>query len=127
MLAATTAMLDVFGWRWWHVPAPMVADRTRGWRSYQKGAGLPDIIAFHEDPTRMVILELKGDRGRLSEEQQKFLRLAQDLANAIRHDYHDLVCMGADSPRPQDRIGVYVVTPDNLDVLEGMLRTKVLT
>lgn len=109
-------MLDRLGWHWWHVPAPMVAGREGKWRPYKKAAGLPDIFAFHEDPPRMVILELKGDSGRLSAEQREFLRLARDVADET------LEYSGNDRA-----LGVYVVEPVNLDALEQMLRTKVLT
>ena len=61
---AVTDMLDATGWQWWHVPAPMVAGKD-GWRPYRKAAGLPDIFAFYDDPPRMLILELKGDSGKL--------------------------------------------------------------
>ena len=45
-----TDVLDRFGWQWWHVPAPMVAGRDGKWRPYAKAAGLPDIVAMHDDP-----------------------------------------------------------------------------
>jgi hypothetical protein len=118
VLAQTTAMLDAFGWRWWHVPAPMVAGKGE-WRPYKKAAGLPDIFAFHDDPPRMVILELKGSKGKLSDDQREFLRLARGVAETWEQAWPHTA-----ATRP---LGVYVVEPGNIDALETMLRTGVLT
>ena len=109
-------MLDLYGWLWWHVPAPMVAGKD-GWRPYRKAAGLPDVFALHEDPPRFLILEFKGKGGRLSPEQREFLRLARNVAENIYCD--DEMFRGA--------MGVYVVEPGNLDALRAILRSKVLT
>jgi len=110
-------MLDATGWQWWHVPAPMVAGKD-GWRPYRKAAGLPDIFAFYDDPPRMLILELKGKGGKLSDEQRKFLTLAREVG-----EEHSRLCEAVE-PR---RIGVYVVTPDNLNAIEQIIRSRVLT
>lgn len=112
-------MLDLYGWSWWHVPMPVVAERSgRGFRPYRKAAGLPDIFALYDHPPRMLILELKGDRGKLSDEQRKFLTLAR----AISEEHFEL--SKAIEPK---RIGTYVVTPENLKAIEVILRTRVLT
>ena len=118
-----TDMLDVYGWEWWHVPAPMVAGRSE-WRPYRKAAGLPDIFAFHTNPPRMVILELKGVKGRLSPEQRRFLQLARDVAeNAMRFEERNE--HGVSQPRKP--FGVYVIGPGELDALRVILKSKILT
>lgn len=110
-------MLDLYGWRWWHVPMPVVAERSgRGFRPYKKAAGLPDIFALHSDPPRLLILELKGDGGSLSDAQREFLTLARDVAE--HSVYED---SGGPSP-----LGVFVVEPGNLDALKGILQSRVL-
>jgi hypothetical protein len=118
-------MADRFNWLWWHVPAPMVA-AGKDWRPYKKAAGLPDLVLISDDPPRIVFAEIKGDGGKLSEAQVEFLKAARDVADSIRHAYHDLVCAGANAPRPQDPVGVFVWTPDQADLVEQILRTRVL-
>jgi hypothetical protein len=97
---------------------PVVAERSgRGFRPYKKAAGLPDIFAMHADPPRLLILELKGDGGSLSDAQREFLELARDVAEWSRdHTTYD------DLPN----MAVHVVTPGNLDALKGILQSRVL-
>ena len=115
-----TDMATRFGWKWWHVPAPMRAAGDR-FVPAREAAGLPDLILLHDDPPRMVLAEVKGDGGKLSVEQTEFLRLASNVAQDI-HD--DLIHYTAKADARQ--LGVYVFTPDLEDTIEAMLRTKVL-
>ena len=117
MLRQVGDMLDLYGWRWWHVPMPVVAERSgRGFRPYKKAAGLPDIFALHADPPRLLILELKGTGGKLTDDQREFLTLARDVAE---HSIFE------DSGGPHT-VGVFVVGPGNIDALKGILQTRVL-
>lgn len=66
------------GWSWMHMRP---ARTERGWRtpvSGPLGAGFPDLLLVRE---RVVYIELKSDRGRLSEEQLAVLA-ALDRAGA---------------------------------------------
>ena len=102
-------------------------DRERGFRPYKKARGLPDIFAFHRDPARMLILELKGNGGKLSDEQRKFLTLARDVGDSS-YLWTD-TALDTEIPRldGQRMIGVYVVEPGNLDAIERIIRTRVLS
>lgn len=116
-----TAVATRFGWQWWHVPAPMVAAKGGTWRPYKKAAGLPDLILLHDDPPRMILAELKGDGGELSEEQREFLRLAHLVAEEATTEWQQGV-----TPAVQRLVGVYVWRPADRDGIERMLRSKVL-
>ena len=122
VLNTVTALLDLFGWRWWHVPAPMLAGRDGNWHAARGAKGLPDIFALHADPPRMLILELKGSTGKLSDEQREFLSMARDVAEAPAE-----LLNGWTSPALARNIGVYVVEPSNLDAIEQIIRSAVLT
>jgi hypothetical protein len=123
LLNVVTAMLDRFGWRWWHIPAPMkFVGKERGWIPAPEGAGLPDIIAMHADPPRLIFMELKGDEhgpGTLSEAQIEFLRMAKSIAQAAISKYDE------EDVYPQC-VGTFAVWPDDLDRVEQMLRSKVV-
>jgi VRR-NUC domain len=66
---AVTDALSVLGWRWCHFRPARTA---RGWRTPLSGdAGFPDIVAVRDK--RVLFLELKAERGRLSGEQAGWL------------------------------------------------------
>jgi hypothetical protein len=116
------AMAERFGWQVWHVPAPMV------WRAKDQkfvpspqGAGLPDLILLHDDPPRLVFMELKADGGKLSERQREFLLAAREVAEwSIEHEPHTSGTSGATT------IGVFACWPDQIDHIEQMLRSRVV-
>jgi hypothetical protein len=61
--------LRVLGWRFCHFRPGRT---SRGWRTPITGdAGYPDITAVRGD--RVLWIELKGEKGRLSEEQGRWL------------------------------------------------------
>jgi VRR-NUC domain len=123
VLKVVTDLLDLNHWDWWHVPMPMVAERSgRGFRPYKKAGGLPDIFAFHRDPPRMLILELKGKGGKLSDDQRRFLALARDVAERARQ--HGSETWHLPDERP---VGVYVVEPHTIEAISQVIRTRVLT
>lgn len=64
-----TEALGLFGWRWTHFRP---ARTTRGWRTPLSGCeGFPDVVAVRVG--RVVALELKAERGRLSDGQAAWL------------------------------------------------------
>jgi hypothetical protein len=66
---AVTDALNALGWRWYH---SRPARTSKGWRTALSGdAGYPDITAVRRD--RVLFIELKTERGRLSEEQGVWL------------------------------------------------------
>lgn len=112
-----TALL--FGWRYWHVPAPMRAT-NKGWVGAREAAGLPDLILIHDDPPRLVFAELKGTGGKLTVEQRDFLMAARDVADCAWDD-------GEISSKGGRPIGVYVWESGQEQLIETLLRTRVLT
>jgi hypothetical protein len=66
---AVTDALNALGWRWYH---SRPAHTSKGWRTALSGdAGYPDITAVRRD--RILFIELKAEKGRLSEEQGAWL------------------------------------------------------
>ncbi len=105
-----------FGWKVWHVPAPMRADRAGGFVGAREAAGIADLILLHADPPRLVFVELKADGGKLSDRQQEFLSAVKTVA-----DYPEGL------RKPFGTVGVYAFWPRDEPVIEQLLRTKVLT
>ena len=105
------------GWLVKHVPAPMTAGRDGKWHGSPRAAGLPDLFMLHDDPPRMIIAEVKGTGGKLSDRQREFLRAAQAVAEWSRdHTNYD-----------DDRnLGVYAWTPADQPIIEQMLKSKIL-
>jgi hypothetical protein len=66
---AVTDALNALGWRWYH---SRPAQTSKGWRTALSGdAGYPDITAVRRG--RIIFIELKAEKGRLSEEQGVWL------------------------------------------------------
>ena len=115
--ARVIVMAKLHGWRVWHVPAPMRHDsRGRGWVPAQEAAGLPDLILIHDDPPRLVFMELKRKGGKLTDKQQEFLQAAKNVADAI----------WCDDEMFRGDVGVFACWPDDEERIEQMLRTKVV-
>ena len=113
-----TDTAQTLGWRYWHVPAPMVNAGSRGWVPARQGAGLPDLILVHDDPPRLVFAEIKGDGDRLSEKQREFLQ-------AVRAVAEDEWTRDSDADGPH--LGVYVWEPGMEQPIEELLRSRVLS
>jgi hypothetical protein len=109
------ACAEATGWKVWHVPAPMVHDRKRGFVGSPRAAGLPDLFLLHDDPPRMIVAEVKGTGGKLSDRQQEFLRLARDVAEQT-----------IDAITTEPTVAVYVWMPEHQEIIEDILRSKVL-
>lgn len=126
LLNWVVACAERFGWKVYHVPAPMVANRKGGFVGSPRAAGLPDLFLLHEDPPRMIVAEVKGDKGKLSDKQREFLKMARDVAD---HSYlWTDTALDTEIPRRdgQRMFGVYAWTPNDQPIIEQMLRSKVL-
>jgi hypothetical protein len=106
-----------FGWKVWHVPAPMRATKAGTWVGAREAAGLPDLIMLHDDPPRLIFAEVKGTGGKLSDEQREFLQAAGAVAEWSRdHTEYD----------PPRNMGAYLWQPGMEQQIEDLLRSKVL-
>ena len=66
-------LLYLFGWRWCHF---RVAFSNKGWRTPIKGnKGFPDIVAVRPPTPRLLFIELKSEKGKLSIPQVEWLEL----------------------------------------------------
>ncbi len=115
-----------FGWKVWHVPAPMRADRAGGFVGAKEAAGIADLILVHTDPPRLVFMELKADGGKLSDRQREFLAAVKTVADetvCLDGFGLDMVEQRWEAPRP---VAVYAVWPSDEAMVEQLLRSKVL-
>lgn len=110
---------DRFGWRYWHVPAPMRAVGGGKFVPEPLAAGLPDLILMHHDPARLVFAELKGPKGRVSPEQREFIRYALAVS--------ELTWLAKPGDPPYGKaVATYVWKPGDEDLIEVILRSKVV-
>jgi hypothetical protein len=117
--ARIVAIAQAYGWQVWHVPAPMVWDaRSKAFRPARGGAGLPDLMMLHDDPPRLVFLELKAKGGKLSDRQRDFLQAAKLVADGSHH-----VQEGVDGTIYKN-LGVFAAWPEDEQQIETMLRTR---
>lgn len=114
------AMAEAYKWSVWHVAAPMRSDGKGGFVGDARAAGLPDLILISDDPPRLIFAELKGTGGKLSDKQQEFLQAALQVADAAAAFVED----GWDESVAA--IGVYTWFPDDEEMVEQVLRSKVL-
>lgn len=125
--ARIKAMAERFGWQVWHVPAPMRWDsRKQKWIPAAEGAGLPDLILIHEDPPRLVFLELKRKGGKLTDKQLAFLKAAKGVAEEAWQTVDATALDGGCYSRVERIVGVFAGWPDDETVIEQMLRSKVV-
>lgn len=111
-----------FGWRCWHVGAPMRPIGGNKFVPEPRARGLPDLFLLHDDPPRLIFAEVKGEKGTLSVEQQEFLRLARQVA-----EWSNELEPGAQGIAVGSKtIGVYVWQPGMEQAIEDALRSKVL-
>lgn len=100
------------GWTVKHTPTPMRPIGGSRFVPDPRGAGLPDLILFHEDPPRIIFAECKSAKGSLSDEQREVLRLLRQIAReAVDVDGYHV-------------IGVYVWSPGVRSLIETILRSK---
>lgn len=103
-----------FGWVAKHVPTPMRPTAGGRFVPDSRGRGLLDLILIHEDPPRLIFAECKNEVGVLSDEQKKMLRLLRQVAD---------IAVDVNGHRT---IGVYVWFPGVEDLVETILRSKVM-
>jgi hypothetical protein len=122
--AQVIAIAERFGWQVWHVPAPMRWDVTnKAWVPARGGAGLPDLIMLHDDPPRLVFMELKGDDGKLTDRQREFLIAARNVAEQSFAPGE----LGIAGPPVVPRtIGVFACWPHDIDAITQILRSRVV-
>jgi VRR-NUC domain len=121
--ARIKALAERYGWQVWHVPAPMRWDPTnKAWVPAREGAGLPDLILLHDDPPRLVFLELKRKGGKLTDRQQEFLQAAKRVADVSIMWPHSVNALAAERI-----VGVFAAWPDDETRIEQMLRSKVVS
>ena len=73
-------LAELLGWRWAHFRP---ARTSKGWRtpaSGPLGAGWPDLVLTRERDGRMVLVELKTDAGRVSDDQSAVLAYLDRVA-----------------------------------------------
>ena len=76
--------LTRFGWRWMH---QRPAKTDKGWRTALSGhKGFPDYVAVHEQKKRLLFIELKGDTGKTSPEQDEWLSDLRECVKVITLD-----------------------------------------
>jgi hypothetical protein len=111
------AAAEATNWKVWHVPAPMVASQKgKGmFVGSPRAAGLPDLFLLHDDPPRLIIAEVKGTGGKLSDRQREFLRMARAVTDVMQHG----VAVG-------HVVGVYAWLPEHQNTIESILKSKVL-
>lgn len=76
-MAQVTQLAELRGWQWAHFRPAMTA---KGWRtpvSGPLGKGWPDLVLVRRD--RIIFAELKADRGALTADQERVLRLLDDV------------------------------------------------
>lgn len=96
-------LLNRFGWHWCHFRP---ARTEKGWRTALSGhQGLPDYIAVR--PPRLLIFELKSERGKVSPKQQEWLDILKQCTPIL-----DMI------PIPE----VYLFRPSQLEEIVGILR-----
>ena len=90
------SLLNIFGWHWCHFRP---ARTEHGWRTALSGhKGFLDYIATK--PPRLLIFELKSEKGKVSSEQQEWIDLLKQ-------------CTGAE---------VYLWKPSQIDEIVEILR-----
>ena len=100
LLTTIARFLELYKWRWCHFRP---ARTSKGWRTLLQGhRGLPDICAVRG--TRLLFIELKSARGRLTPEQTAWLDALTNVRSA--------------------KVEVYTWTPARLldGTVEGVLR-----
>lgn len=109
-------MARAFGWRCYHFHDSRREVRPGVFVGDKDAAGVCDWILTHHDPPRLVFMEVKGDGGKLSDQQQEFLQAVKAVA-----EEQPLNCSSVEFP---PLIGVMAVWPKDEAAVEQMLRTR---
>jgi hypothetical protein len=74
---AVVELAHLCGWMVFH---PRPARTERGWRTALQGdAGYPDLTLVHRKQKRIACVELKSERGRVSEPQRRWLDALEEI------------------------------------------------
>jgi hypothetical protein len=76
-----TDLAEIYGWEWAHFRP---AQTARGWRtpvSGPLGAGFPDLVMVRSRDRRLLFVELKRDKGKVSPDQARVLALFGSAAS----------------------------------------------
>lgn len=65
-------LAQILGWRTMHV-RPAMGSKKHGWVTPTSLSGWPDLTLWHPKQKRVVFVELKTDRGRLTDGQREVL------------------------------------------------------
>jgi uncharacterized protein YndB with AHSA1/START domain len=96
-------LLKMFGWHWCHFRP---ARTEHGWRTAISGhKGFPDYIAVR--PPRLLVFELKSERGKVSPEQQEWL----DILGQLKDD-----------PYGESTVEVYLFRPSDIEEIAEVLK-----
>ena len=69
------AIIELAGWTGWLVHHDLPAlDKRGAWRTHVQGdVGFPDLLMLHPRKGKMLVAELKGDKGKTTPEQDSWL------------------------------------------------------
>lgn len=91
-----TRLAKEFGWLVNHTYRARLEDGT--WRTTTTAKGWPDLVLVHPGWGRIVVLEVKGPKGRSSPEQQRWVAAFQAVAAAAPGVVHAFVVAPVDFP-----------------------------
>jgi hypothetical protein len=119
---AVTDLAELLGYEWAHFRP---ARTEKGWRtpvSGPLGAGWPDLVLVRERDCRLLFLELKGERGKLSAAQVRVVTALGSLESP------PVVARWVERgvTRALPRVEVHLFRPSDLDPNGGRVR-EVLT
>lgn len=110
-------LLTLFGWRWVH---QRPAKTDKGWRTALSGnKGFPDYVATHPVARRLLFIELKGDNGKTTPEQDEWL---SDLQECVKWGVA-VDSRGKATKRPMTPSHeVYIWRPTDIDTITRILQ-----
>ena len=85
-----------FGWMTQHVYRARLEDGSG--RTTTSSTGWPDIVAVHPGWGRVLVLELKGPKGKVEPDQERWLVAFQSVARAAPGVVHAFAVWPADLP-----------------------------
>ena len=116
-IVGPNGLAELFGWE--HVGF-RPAMTSKGWRTPGTGSmakGWPDLVLVRERDRRLIFAELKGEDGRLSDEQYRVLDVLRSLASPM---LADRAIAGVEIAVP--RIEVHIWRPSDFDRIVEILR-----
>ncbi len=102
-------LLQRFGWRWMHMKPAMFRDGVWSSRMNEEGKGFPDYCAVR--PPRLIFAELKGEKGKVTPEQEAWLEDLRRCQNNVISEPLTLI-RGAAIIRMKGKGITYTVKPE---------------